>query len=852
MKKWFKAVSTAIVCAMSVNMLAAMGTVYAAEPVTSVVYDYNNKTPGDTITGGKHSAFDASWTEYAVHPENQTTAIKFHQGSAVAKKKITMYYGDWQHQVSSAFFGDSTWEMDVYRESTTVNLEITLRGWQYKADKTATRDMFLPSKIVTFTSDGKIKLFDSEIAGDYKARTNYHITATSATNNDTNKVSYTVTVSGGGQNYTSTKEFNDTVSEQKFFGSCYIQFEQYEAASTGVVADWIDNVSISAADPAWTTDQISSDGILANDTTAIKFHTPRYIAKSTMTNVKVKGGRAEITPTITYGRDLDGVKFNANDFSDYAADPTFTFASALEPGSYTIDFGGATDNYGVALENISFTVPAAEVTPITVKGDGATLEGTAIKGILKGTTPANLITLADGATAVYYRDGKEISAATPLFGGETIAVTLGGATTTYTVEARDDLWAYDFNDAKTASELEENQVLNAANRPSAANDIKALLKNTFPGQDFLTYDIKAPTSGSWYIEGAAAPGKPTSDKSAAIVLDNYVNSSSAQSAYMRTNLASGTDKTKHYVFNVSVRPGKNVATRVYLKAGVAGSSYKNNFVGIDFNESRRKIELNSQSVSGTSPLYLNGDWYTLSYYVSYDAANKKYVSKAYVNGEYVGTAEKSLSEMNNVTDYLDTISLSIEQYCPAKTEAFSAVSYFDNISFYECAALEGDTLPNSFDFVPTAKSDMTVLDNVRGEIFVPWMTAGEMCGALELPEGVTAQVQSADEKSWVADGEYVAEDMKLVLKNGEVWRSYTITPAAYKNGSLGLPGSVSGKATYIIAAYDASGKLLNVNVAEGGSAAVATDGAAKVKCFAFQGLSNIKPALDCWEIPLGG
>lgn len=456
-----------------------------------------------------------------------------------------------------------------------------------------------------------------------------------------------------------------------------------------------------------------------------------------------------------------------------------------------------------------------ECSITAVNGEYGVLAGNNINDVLKGTKAQDLlssITVSEGATAEVVGNPEY------LFGGEQIKVTAQDHlhSKTYTLTAKQDIYNYDFNNAKLLSELSETEIPNGANRGSNPYSV---CSKVFPEAGFSQY--YAGGTVEEYMTGAKLPLKD--DRVAQISVVNYQLNSTYSPKY-RIQLIQDRepDADKAYMarFNVESVNGHNA--KAYLMAG-----NHNNGPTIGYAELK------------------NSNWNTVYMYITYNAQTQEYTVKNFVNGQLteVKTTSADLTK-KGFTFGLETWHGAGSVEAPVNVSA-----RFDNLALYEVAPLADDitVLPEEFDFTTSANG--VEIDHLNTIVTLPWnsdMTAGELKAKFTVSDDVEIAVHNADSTAVVDDSATVQKGMKVVFKSGEIWRTYTVDVVSYSNGTLTVPAAYK-TGTVVFAAYDADDKLIDVEIsdlsAENSSRtlSVTTGEGYTYKAMLWENMTSLKP-----------
>lgn len=866
MRKKVTAVITVLVMVLTMFSFSVSVSAYSYGKETDS-YDFEDKVAqiGQDFGGGALSQYNAGIAKFAANdaeklPDGGNVAVKvaqnFETEGEYKQVQCNLHFG----KAEGAPFGDSRVSFDLYRGATNYPFKIDFKGYTNTVADAGTwiSDFSTP---VEFRTGGALYILGTNVgnydSGLYKFQFDFL--------HSQKKVVVTL-VSGK----VSGELKENTILGEKAMTTPFSFFQLFliqnpgTSVKQGEMEDWFDNLKREALPNVWTSPEMTKiDGVntIAPGTETIHFVTPRFLENtdtSSWFTLKKDGTVLDASAYTVTG--TEALAKAGTPDSKVACDPVITFAGGWQPGEYELAVN-VKDTYGKDIPSVTFTV-LSEAGSCDIKGvaegSGLTLTNDSISGLLKGTKTADLknsITLPTGATV---KVGNGEQEPTYLFGGEQITVTSanGENTKTYTLIAQADAYSYDFNDSKLASELESAQIPNAANRKGNLTNV---LANAFPAGGFGQYYAAAPTSGQEHFIGANAPGK--TDRSGSIANIEYVGA--ANTPRFSGQMITDWSADKNYVFNVSVRPAADEATHVQIMAGNRNSG---KILGkVEFNVANHVIKVTSKDNQQISNAFDLENWYTVSFYVSYDKENSKFIVKNFINGEYLAEGELAMTEdeLAGVSESNQkNVSLLFGHYHKAKTEEapYMANAYIDNVSFYECAPIENNVLPNGFNFVPTVTPGLVTFDNLRATVTVPWMTAKELCDAFVLPDGVTAEVHSADETAKADDNATVTNGMKLVLKNGEVWKTYTIKTAfSYTESETGRKAALTlsqdmPAGTYLLAAYQ-NGVLADVELAnktageaveaplayylpEGANASEYT-----FKAFLFENIGTLRPLL---------
>ena len=801
--------------ALGINLTASAA--YGNETITN---NFEGYAAGAAV-GGAFAHFDkgtltCETNDEAKNPDGGKITVKFSQGTSDCSNN-TLFWNVGKNDMAS--YGDCRIIFDLYRTSTAYDFSLNQKSINYAAAEGWNYNGI--GGFMTFAAGGTLNVFGTgagtyepglyRIAVDYlRTQNKMTVTLLSGKLNGENKQDHKL----------GEKAFTNTASSA-VSAIYFVQNNAKAATSTDGMVDYIDNINRYALPNTWTSADFTADGnnnYAEAGITTISFVTPRFVDTTTMSGVKlVKNGAEEIGCTVTYANTVTNYS--------YACDPTFTFAAPLEAGEYTLQLGEAKDNYGQAIPDVSFTVLGSEddCSISSVAGD-LTLSGDVIGNVVKGTTPDALLEMIDIAVGAE----AEISDVKYLFGGEALTVTSANKkyTKTYTIETKADLYSYDFNNAKLDTELASNEIPNAANRngnPGAA------LGKAFPNAGFAQFwSIDTNTAGTAQITGAEASEK--SDRVGAISLIDYVNAQTGN-IRMSATLYSNTESDKHYAVNISVKPVKGELTKVFLLK----KDHNGTIIGdVQFDDS---VDFAIESAAASIKKNDIDDWYNITFDYIYDSTEKKYIVKSFVNGEYVTVKETSGDT------YETGIGIGLEFYVPIKTEAVTKSMYFDNLSAYECAAMQGNDCPYST-FVPTSSASDVWLKNIAGRVSVVTKDADEIVSGLNLPSGVTASVIKPDGTARTGNAE---TGDRVIIKDGENIRTYYIdcgrwskdaqtTSVAYK-----FPADIENGA-WILGVYEQNNVLkASVIGGEDGKLVYNNDSDNTYKVFLWNGISTMLP-----------
>lgn len=794
---------------------------YGTETITN---NFESATIGNEAAGGAFAHYGSTNSnttlvyaanESSINPDGGNVAVKYVQGTTNCNENTLWWSLTAEDRLA---MGDSRISFDLYRTSTAYDYKVTGKsvsygntsGWNYGGI----------GDWIKFETGGNLTVLGTNV-GTYSSGL-YKI-AIDFVRSQKKIVVTLLDGSIGGEKKTDYKLGEKTLSNEDSASISEIYFIQNPSkatTSTNGMVDYIDNISRTPADNTFTSEQIV-DGYVDSNTSAITFTTPRFIDTTTMSGVKLmKNGTDEISYTVSYA------KTATNGTWSYSCDPTFTFNSALQGGSYTLSLSNAKDNYGKALSDVTFTVLGDEDKCTVTVNDGLTLTGDVIGNVVKGTTPTELlakIVVPTGANAV-------VNGGDYLFGGETLTVTSanGGHSKTYTIETKADLYSYDFNDSKLASELKSDEIPNAANRNGNPG---ATLNKAFPTGKFTQFwGIDKNSAGTAQITGATVAEK--TDRVGAISLIDYVN---ANTGNIRTSLTlvSATETDKHYAVTVSVKAVKDELTKI----GLLKKDHNGTTIGLVEFDGSTDFAIKS----GGEQIKKDGidDWYDITFDYVYDSTGKKYTVKTFVNGEYLAVSETAAETFEA------GIGLNIEFYVPIKTESTTKSMYFDNITAYECAAMTGNACPSDT-YVLTENEKDIWLTNKAGRISVLSMNVTDSLNGINAPTDATAKVltPSGTEREGI-----VETGDRVVITNGENVRTYYIdcgkwskdtetTTVAYK-----LPKDISDTAKWIMGVYNADKTVMDAVVTdtENGSMVYRNDNGNVYEVFLWENISTITP-----------
>lgn len=820
-KRLISAVIAASLMGSTLGFNLTANAAYGNETITNTFESY---TPGAAV-GGSFAHFSngtliCDTNDAEKNPYGGNIAVKLSQGTSECKEN-TLFWNIGKNDLAS--YGDIRITFDLYRESTEYNFMLNQKSIKYTNPGTDVWNYNGIGAFMEFAVGGTLKAFGNSVGtyepGLYRIAVDYLRTQ--------NKMVITLLsgkVNGEiKQNYKlGEKAFSNT--ESAAVSNLYFIQNSGGAVSstTNGMLDYIDNINRTVADNTWTsTDFDVKYGINYVDAgiSSISFATPLFVDTTTMSDVKLmKNSSTENISTVTYANTVTG-------FS-YACDPTITFESPLDAGDYTLQFNGAKDNYGQDISNISFTVLGSDddSSISSVTGD-ITLTDNVIGNVVKGTTPNALleeINIPTGAKA-------EISDVDYLFGGETLTVTSanGKYTKTYEIETKADLYSYDFNNAQLASELASNEIPNAANRNG--NPGSALGK-AFPNSKFAQYwGIDSNTGGTAQITGAVVSEK--SDRVGAISIIDYVNANTGN-VRMSTTLYNATEADKHYAVNISVKPVKGELTKIFLLK----KDHNGAIIGdVQFDDSSAFAVISSNTSISKNNI---DDWYDITFDYTYNSTDKKYIVKSFVNGEYFTVRE------TNGDTYEAGIGIGLEFYVPIKTEKVTKSMYFDNLSAYECAAMQGNACPYNT-YVPTSSASDVWLTNKAGRLSVLNKNADDIVSSMNIPSAAVAVVVTQDgtERSGKAE-----TGDRLVIKENENIRTYYIDcgkwikDAENKIVAYTLPKDINtGK--WILGVYEQNKtfKAVVTEPSENGNLVYSDDDNNDYKVFLWNDIDNMTP-----------
>lgn len=803
---------------------------YGTETITN---NFESGQIGNEVTGGAFAHYGNTNSKetlvYAandssINPGGGNVAVKYVQGTTNCNENTLWWSLASEDRLA---YGDCRVSFDLYRTSTAYEYKVTGKskpytnsgnGWNYGGI----------GDWIKFGADGNITALGTNVGkyspGLYKIAIDFV--------RSQKKIVVTL-IDGklGNETKTNYKLAEQTLSNEDSasIGEIYfIQNSGKATTSANGMVDYIDNISRTPADNTFTSKQIV-DGYVESNTSAITFTTPRFIDPTTMSGVKLmRNGTEEVSYSVSYA------KTATNGSNNYSCDPTFTFDSALQGGSYTLSLSNAKDNYGMALSDISFTVLGDDDKCTITVGGGLTLTGDVIGNVLKGTTPSDLlanVVVPTGANAV-------VNGGAYLFGGETLTVTSanGNYSKTYTIEAKADSYSYNFNDSKLATELASNEIPNAANRNGNPG---TTLNKAFPTGKFTQFwGIDTNTAGTAQITGAISTEK--SDRVGAISLVDYVNAAKTGNIRMSTTLISSTAADKHYAVNISVKPAEDELTKVgLLKKDQNGAT-----IGIVEFDASTDFAIKS----GDAKIKKSNidDWYDITFDYVYDSSAKKYTVKTFVNGEYV-TVRETAAET-----YEEGIGINIEFYVPLKDKATTKSLYFDNITAYECAAMTGNACPSNT-YVPTESEGDMWLTNKAGRISMLAKDTAAIISGINIPSGAAAKVvaPNGDERTGKAE-----TGDRLVITNGENVRTYYIDCGKWSRDAetttvaFELPQDIpENEGKWIMGVYNADKSLIDTIVTdiENGNLVYRNDDNNVYEVFLWRDIVNITPLASSVE-----
>ncbi len=821
-KRLISAVIAASLMGSTLGFSLTASADYGNQTITNT---FENATVGNEAKGGAFAHFGGTGSATtlvfanntdSINPDGGNVAVKYVQGTSGCAEN-TLFWNVGQNAVAS--YGDCRITFDLYRTSTAYDFRVNHQGIKYAVPNKHEWNYAGIGTFIGFNTGGELNVFGEnkgkykpglyKMAVDYlKTQNKMVVTLLSGNLNGEDKQNYKL----GEKNFVN----NDFAAVSSIY---FMQNNSKATTSTDPMVDYLDNINRYAADNTWTSDAIA-DGKVAAGTSAITFKTPRFVDTSTMGNVKLmKNGTDEIGCTVTYANSVTGFT--------YACDPTFTFASSLDAGNYTLQFNGAKDNYGQSIDDISFTVLGSDDDcSISAVSGGLTLSGDVIGNAVKGTSPSALlanITIPTGAEAV-------VNGGAYIFGGETITVTSANRnyTKTYSIETKVDLYSYDFNNAKLASELASNEIPNAANRVTSGPT--NLLSKAFPNAGLQQFwGIDTNIAGTAHITGAEAAEK--SDRVGAISLIDYVNVNTGN-IRMSATLYKNTEADKHYAVNVSVKPVKGELTKVFLLK----KDHNGDIIGdVQFDDSSKFAVISHNSSISKNNI---NDWYDITFDYTYNSADKKYTVKSFVNGEYVTVRETSAET------YDAGIGMGLEFYVPIKTEAVTKSMYFDNLSAYECAEMPSNACPNNT-FVPTVSASDVWLANTAGRISVLNKNAEDIISGITAPSGADVSVVKPD--GMPRNGRTETGD-RLVIKENENIRTYYIDCGAWskdaetKTVAYRLPKDINtGKWILGVYGQDNTFKAAVIDPTENGNMVYTEDDNNDYKVFLWNNISNMAP-----------
>ena len=439
-------------------------------------------------------------------------------------------------------------------------------------------------------------------------------------------------------------------------------------------------------------------------------------------------------------------------------------------------------------------------------GSGLTLNDTIVSGVVKGTSAAALlqmITISDGAEATVTKNGAAIADPehTLLYGGEEIKVTGSNHTSfrVYSIKTKNDLFSYAFNYAKLLEELDPSLVVNDANRNGAP---APKLSATFPSGGFGQYRGLTSEFGQSQCTGAIDPFKAAEDRTGEFSLNGYTGGSGT--FFIAHDMLSETEQNKSYAVNLDVRPSGKEKESVLLMSGDRNAN-KQVIAKIDFDGAQKKIHVSGNKDAADLTGTAFNSWYTVSFAVSYDSANNRYLVKNYINGSFVGETVSNLA-------YTKGIALQLEQTTAGgSAQAPRTAEYrIDNIRSYEITSASTNQAPNEYDFIPVLQANIDgSINNAAGTMTLAQMTVQDIQKAIaNLPADWEAKVYN--ESGIANDDALLQTGMQLVLKHGEHIRSYELEikpdedlPIIEKNettATLTLPASMT-EGIFVLAAY---------------------------------------------------